>query len=60
MKGVKLGRHIYFLANEEGIGIMFMYGGKHRRHVSIEDQNDFKFWLKQFRLLEDKSHFDWR
>ena len=60
MKGVKLSPLINYLAgeDEEGpVGVMvFMGNDKHiRKVVTIEDENDFRFYFSQFREKEERG-----
>ena len=60
MKGIKLSPLINYLAceDEQGhVGVMtFMGNDKNPRSVvTIEDQNDFRFYFNQFREKETKG-----
>ena len=60
MKGVKLSPLINYLAGEDSegfVGVMvFMGNDKHPRSVvTIEDQNDFRFYFNQFREKEQRG-----
>ena len=60
MKGIKLSPLINYLAGEDekgAVGVMvFMGNDKHPRSVvTIEDQNDFRFYFNQFREKEDRG-----
>ena len=60
MKGIKLSPLINYLAGEDekgSIGVMvFMGNDKHPRSVvTIEDQNDFRFYFSQFREKEERG-----
>ena len=57
MKGVKLSPLINYLAGEDEqgpVGVMVFEGNDKnpRSVVTIEDQNDFRFWFNQFREKE--------
>ena len=60
MKGVQLSPLINYLSGEDEqgpVGVMVFAGNdKHPRSVvTIEDQNDFRFWFSQFREKENKG-----
>ena len=60
MKGVQLSPLINYLAGEDEkgpVGVMvFMGNDKHPRSVvTIEDQNDFRFYFSQFREKEQRG-----
>ena len=60
MKGTKLSPLINYLAGEDEqgpLGVMvFMGNDKHLRSVvTIEDQNDFRFYFNQFREKEQRG-----